>query len=85
MITVSSRLTAIAFVSVFLTSSALAQTTPATAPKMAPAEQKTEKPRTPESIECSNQADAKGLHGKERKKFERKCKKEARKPADKKM
>lgn len=31
---------------------------------------------SPESIECSKQADAKGLHGKERKKFRAKCKRE---------
>jgi hypothetical protein len=34
------------------------------------------KPRSPESIECSKQADAKGLHGKERKKFRAQCKKD---------
>jgi hypothetical protein len=33
------------------------------------------KPRTAKSIECSKQADAKGLHGKERKIFRSKCKK----------
>jgi hypothetical protein len=32
------------------------------------------KPRTAKSIECSKQADAKGLHGKERQKFRSKCK-----------
>jgi hypothetical protein len=32
--------------------------------------------RSPESIECSKQADAKGLHGKERKKFRSHCKHE---------
>ncbi|MBS0239830.1 MAG: phosphate starvation-inducible protein PsiF [Proteobacteria bacterium] len=32
--------------------------------------------KTPESIECSKQADAKGLHGKERVKFRAQCKKE---------
>jgi hypothetical protein len=37
------------------------------------------KPRTAESIECSKQADAKGLHGKERKKFRAQCKHEAKK------
>jgi hypothetical protein len=31
---------------------------------------------SPESIECSKQADSKGLHGKERKEFRAKCKKE---------
>jgi hypothetical protein len=30
-------------------------------------------PRSPKSIECSKQADAKGLHGKERRKFRRQC------------
>jgi hypothetical protein len=34
------------------------------------------KDRTPESLECSKQADAKGLHGKERKKFREHCKHE---------
>jgi hypothetical protein len=33
------------------------------------------KPRTAKSLECSKQADAKGLHGKERKKFRSECKK----------
>ncbi len=37
-----------------------------------------DKARTPESIECSKQADAKGLHGKERKKFRAHCKHEAK-------
>jgi hypothetical protein len=36
---------------------------------------KTAKPRTAKSLECSKQADAKGLHGKERKKFRSQCKK----------
>ena len=31
---------------------------------------------SPEFIECSKQADAKGLHGKERKEFRSKCKRE---------
>lgn len=31
--------------------------------------------RSPESIQCSKDADAKGLHGKERKKFRAECKK----------
>lgn len=37
------------------------------------------KARTPESIECSKQADAKGLHGKERKKFRAQCKHDMKK------
>jgi hypothetical protein len=44
---------------------------PAAAAKMA----KPKKERTAKSIECSKQADAKGLHGKERKKFRAQCKK----------
>lgn len=35
--------------------------------------------RSPASIECSKQADAKGLHGKERKKFREHCKHEFKK------
>jgi psiF repeat len=37
---------------------------------------KVAKVHTPESIECTKQADAKGLHGGERKKFRSACKKE---------
>ena len=43
----------------------------------APAEKKAEKPRTAASLECSKEADAKGLHGKERRKFRSACKKAA--------
>jgi phosphate-selective porin len=48
------------------------QTTPAE--KMAPTA-KTAKPRTEVSLECSKQADAKKLHGEERRKFRSACKK----------
>jgi psiF repeat len=34
---------------------------------------KAKAPRSAKSIECSKQADAKGLHGKERRKFRRQC------------
>ena len=44
-------------------------TTPKTTPKKTPA------PRSAKSIECSKLADAKGLHGKERRVFRAKCKK----------
>ena len=48
-----------------------------TTPKMtAPKTTEPAKPRTAESIECSKQADAKGLHGKARKTFRAKCKKD---------
>jgi CelD/BcsL family acetyltransferase involved in cellulose biosynthesis len=78
MMTIASRTAAAtAFASLLLLSSAYAQTT--TAPAAAPAatEKKAEKPRTAASLECSKEADAKGLHGKERKKFRADCKKEA--------
>ena len=86
MMTLSSRAAATAFASLLLMSSAFAQTTPATpapaakaapAEKMAPAEKKAEKPRTAASLECSKEADTKGVHGKERKKFMSDCKKAA--------
>jgi psiF repeat len=85
MTTFSSRAAATAIASLLLLGSALAQTTtPGTpqpgskatpATKMAPAEKKAEKPRTAVSLQCSKDADAKGLHGKERKKFMSACKK----------
>lgn len=85
MMTFSSRAAATAVASLLLMSSAFAQTpaTPAptakTAPaaKMAPAEKKAEQPRTAASLQCSKDADAKGVHGKERKKFMSECKKAA--------
>jgi len=87
MMTFSSRAAAIAIASLLLSGSAFAQmTTPATpaptaktapVPKMAPAAKKAEKPRTAASLQCSKDADAKGVHGKERKKFMSGCKKAA--------
>jgi psiF repeat-containing protein len=76
--------TALAFL---LTGTAFAQTTTPAQKDTAKTEtNKTEtKAPTPEekkarsaaSLECSKQADAKSLHGKERKKFRRECLKEA--------
>ena len=87
MMTISSRAAAAAFASLFLIGSAFAQTTapatPAPAAKMAPAEKKAEKPRTAASLECSKEADTKGVHGKERKKFMSECKKAAKDAAAK--
>ena len=92
MMTFSSRAAATAVASLLLMSAAFAQTTaPATpapaaktapAPKAAPAtaEKKAEKPRTAASLQCSKDADAKGVHGKERKKFMSECKAAADKP-----
>ncbi|MHB8269540.1 PsiF family protein [Bradyrhizobium sp.] len=86
MLTFSSRAAATAVASLLLFSSAFAQTTtpatPAPAAKTAPApkaatEKKAEKPRTAASLQCSKDADAKKLHGKERKKFMSECKKAA--------
>jgi psiF repeat len=82
MIRLSSRVAVTAIASMLLVGSAFAQTpAPAAAPaakadtKMAPAEKK---PRSAASLECSKDADAKSLHGKERKKFMSDCKKEAK-------
>jgi len=88
MITISSRAAATAFASLLLIGSAFAQTTtpatPAPAAKTAPvpkadtkAETKAPVVRTAASLECSKEADAKGLKGKERKKFRSQCKKAA--------
>ena len=82
MMTISSRAAVTAIASLFLISSAFAQTTsPATtapAAKAAPAQKRAEKPRTAASLECSKEADTKGVHGKERKKFMSECKRGAK-------
>jgi psiF repeat len=87
MMTISSRVAAIAVASLFLTGSAFAQTTtpatPAPAAKAAPAEKKAEMPRSAASLECSKEADGKNVHGKERKKFMSECKKAAKDAAAK--
>jgi hypothetical protein len=81
MMTLSSRAAATAFASLLLIGSAFAQTpapaTPAPAEKSMPAEKKAAKPRTAASLECSKEADTKGLHGKDRKTFMSECKKGA--------
>jgi phosphate-selective porin len=75
--------TATAVASLLLMGAASAQTTaPAKTEATkteakAPAEKKAEKPRTAASLECSKEADAKGLKGKERRKFRSACKKAA--------
>ena len=76
MMTISSRAAAAAFASLLLVSSAFAQST--TAPAASQPAAKTEKAHSPESLDCSKQADEKGLHGKERKKFRSACIKEAK-------
>src|ERR1700738_2333300 len=81
MMTISSRAAATAFASLLLISSAFAQTTAPATP--APAEKKAAKPRTAASLECSKEADTKGVHGKERKAFMAECKKTAKDAAAK--
>ena len=88
MITTSSRAAALALAaSLLLAGSAFAQTpAPGASPATAAATSKSTKPHTAASIECSKEADAKGLHGKERKKFRSDCKakaKDAAAPASK--
>ena len=82
MTTTVSRAAACAFASLFLISSAFAQTAAPAAPApgatASPAAKKAEKPRTVASLECSKEADTKGVHGKERKKFMSECKKAAK-------
>jgi len=85
MMTITSRAALAALVSLFLAGPgpALAQTTAPAAKSdtAAPADTKMGKQRSPESMECSKEADAKGLKGKERKKFRKECMKDAKKSA----
>jgi len=70
-----SRAIGTVFVVSLLAGPALAQ-----APTPAPAAKtKAEKPRSAASLDCSKQADEKGLHGKERHQFRSKCKRDAAK------
>jgi hypothetical protein len=73
MMTISSRAAATVFASLLLMGSAFAQTT---APA-AKTDTKAPVVHSAASLECSKEADAKGLHGKERKKFRSECKKAA--------
>jgi hypothetical protein len=81
MIKISSYAVATAVAAFLLAGSASAQTAAPAAKPMAPATEamkpapKPKAARTAASLECSKQADAKGLHGKERKKFRAACKK----------
>ena len=77
-----STLAAAASLALLLSGSAFAQTTPAPVMKpavkpaaMAPAATAPDAAaKAAKSAECSKEADAKGLHGKERKKFRESCK-----------
>jgi psiF repeat len=78
----SSLFAAAAISSLLIAGPALAQNAPAaksdTAAAPAMTEKKAPKARSAESVECSKEADAKGLHGKERKKFRSECVKSAK-------
>jgi hypothetical protein len=81
MMTLSSRLAATAIASLLMVGSAFAQSTAPAAPnKASPASTKAPVVHTEISLKCSKEADAKGLHGKERKKFRSECKKTDAKP-----
>jgi hypothetical protein len=73
MMKISSRAAATAFASLLLMGSAFAQT----AAPAAKSDTKAPMVHSAASLECSKEADAKGLHGKERKKFRAECKKTA--------
>lgn len=60
-----------------LTTAAFAQAPAATTPPSAKQKAQLKKPMTPIAAQCSSEADAKGLHGKERQKFRSACKKNA--------
>ena len=88
--TLASRLAVVAIASLFATGTAFAQTAAPAAKTDAATttmDKKAPKEHSAESLECSKQADAKGLHGKERKKFRSECIKSAKAgtaaPADK--
>ena len=78
--TLASRLAVVAIASLFATGTAFAQTAAPAAKTDAAttADKKAPKEHSAESLECSKQADAKGLHGKERKKFRSECIKTAK-------
>ena len=74
--------TVVAIISLLSANAVVAQTpaaNPPAASKTTPTAKPPKKPRTAESIECSKQADAKGLHGKERQMFRSKCMKDLKK------
>ena len=82
--TFTSRLAVVALASLLATGTAFAQTaapaakTDTKTTTAAPMDKKAPKEHSAESLECSKQADAKALKGKERKKFRRECMKEAK-------
>ncbi|MBV9561952.1 MAG: phosphate starvation-inducible protein PsiF [Bradyrhizobium sp.] len=81
--TIACRAAAAAAISLLLAGSAFAQAPASPAPAATPAPAKASKAHSPESLECSKQADDKGLKGRERKKFRKECMKEAKGAAPK--
>jgi invasion protein IalB len=80
--TFSARIAAAAVASLLLAGPAFAQST-ATPPAKTDAPAATDKKaKSAASLECSKEADEKGLHGKERKKFRSACKKDKGGSAD---
>jgi invasion protein IalB len=82
--TFASRIAVVALASLFATGTSFAQTAAPAAKSdtkttaAAPTDKKAPKEHSAESLECSKQADTKGLHGKERKKFRSECIKTAK-------
>jgi hypothetical protein len=73
--TIKMFLAAIGTVAMLSGGVAVAQTAAPAEKPAAAAAKPAKKERTAKSLECSKQADAKGLHGKDRKKFRAECKK----------
>ena len=78
--TPSSHVAILAVASLLVASAAIAQSNTSAPAKTATAPPKAQIVHTAASLECSKEADAKDLHGKERKKFRSECKKTAAKP-----
>ncbi|QOG16332.1 MULTISPECIES: PsiF family protein [Bradyrhizobium] len=77
--TFTTRLAVVALASLLASGTAFAQTAaPAAKAEATTTDKKAPKEHSAESLECSKQADAKGLHGKERKKFRSECIKTAK-------
>jgi invasion protein IalB len=79
MMNFAARVAAMAVASL-LVGSAFAQSPSATPSTKASPSATAPVQHTARSLECSKEADAKGLHGKERKKFRSECKRSAGKP-----
>jgi CelD/BcsL family acetyltransferase involved in cellulose biosynthesis len=71
------KVMAFGFAAAILTGAALAQTPAPASPTAAPSASAPagKHPQSAHSLECSKEADAKGVHGKARKKFREECKK----------